>query len=372
MSFTEAWVETEPDGNIIFVSQLDDYIRTTRRNLRERLEGDPSVPDLTGLIEVGSWNAAPKPRKGTARVYVDPEATIVLYGVSKREDGRMAFANDSKKLFHVASGGAEEIGYISTSGGTITSGSFAANTGGFRCTSDGRASLGAGSISTVYALILDNAVTAGATQGGIRVESVASSAALTAFMGVDVKPELQAAAFTCADVFGVRIRDTVKGAGSALTTQRGIYIDDLAAAVTNYAIYTNGGLVRFGDAIVGFADSTPPLTMHRATNSGPVCLVDCQNAGAVSMKFLSFQRASVDQWHLGVGTGGEATIFCDAANTVFVRDSGASLFFQVDKGSGAGTTGLAIWDVNGGTFRRVTVGANDSGGAGFKLLRIPN
>ncbi len=35
-------------------------------------------------------------------------------------------------------------------------------------------------------------------------------------------------------------------------------------------------------------------------------------------------------------------------------------------------TGLKLWDVDNGTVERVTVGVADSGGVGFKLLRIPN
>lgn len=35
-------------------------------------------------------------------------------------------------------------------------------------------------------------------------------------------------------------------------------------------------------------------------------------------------------------------------------------------------TGLMLWDTDNGTVERVTVGAADSGGVGFKLLRIPN
>lgn len=35
-------------------------------------------------------------------------------------------------------------------------------------------------------------------------------------------------------------------------------------------------------------------------------------------------------------------------------------------------TGLMIWDVDNAAVERVTVGAADSGGVGFKVLRIPN
>jgi hypothetical protein len=45
---------------------------------------------------------------------------------------------------------------------------------------------------------------------------------------------------------------------------------------------------------------------------------------------------------------------------------------QLDKTAVAGNTALMIYDVDNATLERVTVGAADSGGAGFKLLRIPN
>ena len=117
MAFPDAWVETDPDGAVVFVSQLDDHIHLTKRALRQRLEGDPAVPDLTGLIEVGSWASAPKPRKGTARVYVDTDVNILAFGVTKREDGRLAFATDTKKLYHVGTAAVIEIGYVPVAGG---------------------------------------------------------------------------------------------------------------------------------------------------------------------------------------------------------------------------------------------------------------
>ena len=45
---------------------------------------------------------------------------------------------------------------------------------------------------------------------------------------------------------------------------------------------------------------------------------------------------------------------------------------QVDNTTTAGQTALRLYDVDNGTLERVTVGAADSGGVGFKVLRIPN
>ena len=58
------------------------------------------------------------------------------------------------------------------------------------------------------------------------------------------------------------------------------------------------------------------------------------------------------------GTAGNAISFTERA--------------RVDGTTTAGQTALLLWDVDNGTLERVTVGASDSGGTGFKVLRIPN
>jgi len=45
---------------------------------------------------------------------------------------------------------------------------------------------------------------------------------------------------------------------------------------------------------------------------------------------------------------------------------------KTDKDSTAGNTRLLVYDVDNGTMARVSVGAADSGGTGYKVLRIPN
>lgn len=45
---------------------------------------------------------------------------------------------------------------------------------------------------------------------------------------------------------------------------------------------------------------------------------------------------------------------------------------QTDSSVVAGDTRFLLYDVDNGALQRVTVGVVDSGGAGFKVLRIPN
>lgn len=50
----------------------------------------------------------------------------------------------------------------------------------------------------------------------------------------------------------------------------------------------------------------------------------------------------------------------------------AGIGFQVDGSAVADDIRMLVWDVTGASLKRVSRGAVDSGGAGFRLLRIPN
>lgn len=51
---------------------------------------------------------------------------------------------------------------------------------------------------------------------------------------------------------------------------------------------------------------------------------------------------------------------------------GGATSAQFDNNATATNTRMLLWDVDKGALSRVSVGANDSGGSGFKLLRVPN
>jgi hypothetical protein len=69
---------------------------------------------------------------------------------------------------------------------------------------------------------------------------------------------------------------------------------------------------------------------------------------------------------------GNDGILADAANNRLNILVGNTTQVQVDEDSTAGNTRLLVYDVDNGQVERVTVGAADSGGSGFKVLRIPN
>lgn len=59
-----------------------------------------------------------------------------------------------------------------------------------------------------------------------------------------------------------------------------------------------------------------------------------------------------------------------AGDLIFITN--AVQVAKFDRDTTAGNTRFMVYDVDNGTLERVSVGAADSGGAGFKVLRIPN
>ena len=54
------------------------------------------------------------------------------------------------------------------------------------------------------------------------------------------------------------------------------------------------------------------------------------------------------------------------------RGRNGAVHLEVDRNFTANETTLLLFDITAGTLQRVSIGVNDSGGAGFRVLRIPN
>jgi hypothetical protein len=81
-------------------------------------------------------------------------------------------------------------------------------------------------------------------------------------------------------------------------------------------------------------------------------------------------------WSPGRSTG-SATPATYTIKTTTVGSSGTTLqtlrdVIQADGNTTSGETPMLLLDITAGTMKRVSIGAADSGGAGFKVLRVPN
>lgn len=79
MPFSKNWIETEPDGGIVTVSQLDNWIRDTKIAIRERLEDTLFEPGSFASGPIISAGSPTKPLRSDTYLDWDP-----LTGVSIR------------------------------------------------------------------------------------------------------------------------------------------------------------------------------------------------------------------------------------------------------------------------------------------------
>ena len=129
---------------------------------------------------------------------------------------------------------------------------------------------------------------------------------------------------------------------------------------------------------VGIGISTPDTNLHiwngsaGAVNSTTNALLTIENNASAYIQILSPSTSGQ-----GIYFGDEndsdigGILYNHSGNTLTLRSSTISVL-QVDDDATAGNTRLLIYDVDNATLERVSVGAADSGGAGYKVLRIPN
>lgn len=113
----------------------------------------------------------------------------------------------------------------------------------------GNVGVGTGALNAAVGINVTSTALTGTSQYGIQSNPAFSSGASVAGYGLAIACTTAATGFTMANLYNIRIFDAVEGAGSTVTTQYGVYIASMTAGNTNYAIFTNVGLVRFGDAV---------------------------------------------------------------------------------------------------------------------------
>lgn len=90
-------------------------------------------------------------------------------------------------------------------------------------------------------------------------------------------------------------------------------------------------------------------------------------------------QLTADNQELQIGASQDLRLFHDGTDSQIRNDTGALRILEgatevgrFDTNGTAGNTRFMVYDVDNGTLERVSVGAADSGGTGFKVLRIPN
>lgn len=148
---------------------------------------------------------------------------------------------------------------------------------------------------------------------------------------------------------------------SAVVTSPG---DRAATAIGRDAVCSGSNGIAIGTG----ASVSPSATLdsiaigHGATaTASNQCVIGDTTNGPIN-KFR-VRTAAATPVHFFVGASGAFTVR-DLADTADL--------FTVDSDSGAGNIRMLVYDVTAAAMKRVSLGAADSGGVGFKYLRVPN
>ena len=103
-----------------------------------------------------------------------------------------------------------------------------------------------------------------------------------------------AASFTMASMSGVYVGSGVKGVGSTITDNYGLYIENQTVGNTNYSIYTGTGLVRFGNDSIIVATAKTPASATAAGTQGMVAWD--ANFIYVCTATNTWKRSAISSW----------------------------------------------------------------------------
>jgi len=154
----------------------------------------------------------------------------------------------------------------------------------------------------------------------------------------------------------------------------GIDTKQILLATTDFGT-TAAPSIAFGDGDTGFYESADDTLQVVTSGSAFAKFASSRlsNSGSIGRTSVYFANpANVTpnySFHSDENTG----MYWAAADNISFAAGGIETVRIEDPADLAATeTGMWLYDADNGTLQQVTVGADDSGGSGFKLLRIAN
>lgn len=127
-----------------------------------------------------------------------------------------------------------------------------------------------------------------------------------------------AAAFTMASAVGLRVANASVGAGSTITAQTGLLIDDLTSGATNWAIVTGAGRVKLGDSLIFATDNASDIGSVGANRPRNIYAAGSITAGQLNVTGWTTSqaatngttdaRATLNSENTAVGTSGKLVL----------------------------------------------------------------
>lgn len=126
------------------------------------------------------------------------------------------------------------------------------------------------------------------------------------------------------------------------------------------SITSSGALVFTGQSIT-LGTGTTIAAAHATANIGFTLTTSSKSYSLNSSGLYNSSAGTVGGIYLAGGASGLVQLIQNSVVKLEIDNSGA-----------AGETHLRLLDITAGTLKRVSIGAADSGGVGFKVLRVPN
>lgn len=268
----------------------------------------------------------------------------------------------------------------------------------------GTVSIGTGQVSANAAPVSDGSklyivgdISSNGEIGGIKVAPTFRGTILTNIAGVFVEPYV-AGVTAVTSMYGYRVSAMAVEAGSTVTSFYGFCAAGSVGGggvVTTYRPFkAEAGISEFGGGVligsslgdlIQLGTSAVRQINYIGDGIGVGLNVTRVTSGSAGTSFTVFAGGATAgsannaggnvSFFPGIPTGSGGS-FCDfwsyLGSSAGTADGTPYNVLRGQKTSAANDTGLMVYDNNSTNIQRVTVGATNSGGAGFRLLRIPN
>ena len=210
-------------------------------------------------------------------------------------------------------------------------------------------------------------IATGSGQSAVQIGYTFTSAATAVGNALYAWVRTEAAAFTMASAIGIQIANPSKGAGSAITTNYGLQIDNQTAGATNYAIYTSGGLHYFTGATTCASNVTATYFTPTATGDNGLGLA------AASTPAFYASTTEVMRSTTALTTFALASTFASTIASGAITSTGAVTGTRLMIGADSGASYLL--NVSGSStstgVRAIVINTSNNAGA-VTLLQVQN
>ncbi len=197
--------------------------------LRISTAGAVSIPGTLGVTGVVTFTAAPIFSSVTASQILSVDGSKALTSIATTGSGSVVLATSPTMAGTIIAAAADFSGSVTVAAG-------------FR--------VGSGSASGSNLINFTLATSGSSSQQAVKIVHTCDNTASVTSYGLWVECKTPALSFTAASLAPLYVAPVTIGVGSSVVALYGLFVNSMTGASSNYAIYTNSGLVRFGDEVL--------------------------------------------------------------------------------------------------------------------------